>query len=394
MMTETFKFTQQLRTDQKQRMLTEIFNHHLLIIGQTGSGKTTTTLSLLDQLQRMSQTTIVFDPTGEYSQLPNAVSYRLGDNAYLEAGKLTAEELQEVLQLPYSGQLKEKLTQAINALRIQRNIVEQNGPYKKLGVPIVRYQQQLAQLSSWASDYRVQDLFAQLIEEFVEPRQDDRADYQLLGQEYSRQAINKAWDKLTTLRECLASSMFTTLFDTIAHPGTFKTELNFVLNMFLNQRSSHRTLVIDLSALKEYEASQRAIISFLLKKILRTRLITPKKIPVNIVIDEAHRYLPQEDQQLADNGIFQVLREGRKLHLKMILTTQSPLDLPARLRSQFSNMVVHRLASQEEVASLPGSSITANKVDQLDIGQAYLKTLGENAAAVKVNEPSWWGYCD
>ncbi|MGY0220992.1 hypothetical protein ACW18Z_04775 [Limosilactobacillus fermentum] len=38
---------------------------------------------------------------------------------------------------------------------------------------------------------------------------------------------------------------------------------------------------------------------------------------------------------LARNGIFQVLREGRKLGLSMIMTTQSPLDLPAELRSQF-----------------------------------------------------------
>lgn len=43
--------------------------HHLLVVGQTGSGKTTSTLSLLDQLQRTNYTTIIFDPTGEYSKL-------------------------------------------------------------------------------------------------------------------------------------------------------------------------------------------------------------------------------------------------------------------------------------------------------------------------------------
>lgn len=51
----------------------DLTSQHLLVVGQTGSGKTTTTLALLDQLQRTDQTAIVFDPTGEYTQLPNAV---------------------------------------------------------------------------------------------------------------------------------------------------------------------------------------------------------------------------------------------------------------------------------------------------------------------------------
>lgn len=62
---------------------------HLLVVGQTGSGKTTTTLALLNELQQTDQTAIILDPTGEYAQLPNAVTYRLGANAYLEGGGLT-----------------------------------------------------------------------------------------------------------------------------------------------------------------------------------------------------------------------------------------------------------------------------------------------------------------
>ena len=73
--------------------------HHLLVVGQTGSGKTTSTLSLLDQLQRTNYTTIIFDPTGEYSKLPNSVTYKLGENAYLEAGQLSAHQLREALQI-------------------------------------------------------------------------------------------------------------------------------------------------------------------------------------------------------------------------------------------------------------------------------------------------------
>ena len=120
--------------------------HHLLVVGQTGSGKTTSTLSLLDQLQRTNYTTIIFDPTGEYSKLPNSVTYKLGENAYLEAGQLSAHQLREALQISGSPLLNDKLSQAVDALRIQQNLVRIRKPYVKIGVPIADYQKLLKQL--------------------------------------------------------------------------------------------------------------------------------------------------------------------------------------------------------------------------------------------------------
>nr|WP_277612837.1 ATP-binding protein [Limosilactobacillus agrestimuris] len=307
--------------------------HHLLVVGQTGSGKTTTTLSLLDQLQHANYTTIILDPTGEYSKLPNSVTYKLGENAYLEAGQLSAHQLREALQIQGNQLLNDKLVQAVNALRIQQNLVQSKQPYVKIGVPIATYQKQLTRLSEWARSFAPQKLAAQLIEEFVVPFTDERADYSLLGQQYDRQTINREWNLIATLRQRLTSDAFRMLFDPDSHPGQFKTELNFVIKMFLEHRSSHRTLVIDLSALKRYEESQRVVISLLLKNFLTARLQKLNNFPINVVLDEAHRYLPKDEHQLADNGIFQILREGRKVGLSMTLITQSPLDLPARLRS-------------------------------------------------------------
>ena len=98
---------------------TELTKRHLLVVGQTGSGKTTTTLALLSQLQQTSQTAIILDPTGEYAKLPNTITYRLGVNAYLEAGALTAPQLLRVLELPADPWLVTQLEAAITALRIQ-----------------------------------------------------------------------------------------------------------------------------------------------------------------------------------------------------------------------------------------------------------------------------------
>ncbi|WP_302118334.1 ATP-binding protein [uncultured Limosilactobacillus sp.] len=383
---EIFSFNDKVSREKQQQMVARILARHLLIVGQTGSGKTTTTLSLLNYLQHRNQTTIVLDPTGEYAQLPNAITYKLGVNAYLEAGSLSANELQEVLQLTSSQDFQDKLNQAITALRIQHNLVEKDKAYIKCGQKIQNYQHYLEQLGNWAVDYDLSQLVNQLIEEFIIPFADDRADYHLLGQQYDRLAINHNWGMLTTLRERIDSEMFKTVFDTVSHPGSFKTELSFILKMFLTQRSTHRTLVIDLSLLKRYEDSQRALISFLMKKILNMRFQAPQQLPVNIVIDEAHRYLPQDQKKLPDNGIFQALREGRKLHLKVTLTTQSPLDLPAKLRSQFSNGIIHCLIDDNEIKSLEMNDLG---VKGLNVGEAYLK-VSDQTAPVTVTKPNWW----
>lgn len=284
-----------------------------------------------------------------------------------------------------------KLSQAVNALRIQQNLVQSNQPYVKIGVPIADYQKQLVRLSNWSRSFAPQQLAEQLIEEFVIPYPDERAGYSLLGQQYDRPTINREWNAIATIRQRLVSDAFRVLFDPDPHPGVFKIELNFVIKMFLEHRSSHRTLVIDLSKLKQYEESQRVVISLLLKNLLAARLQAPNNFPVNIVLDEAHRYLPQDEQQLADNGIFQVLREGRKVGLSMTLTTQSPLDLPARLRSQFANLLLHHLTSPEELSSLAiTDGIDLREISRLSTGEAILLLANTPQRKIKVNLPKWW----
>lgn len=124
-MIERGKTMTELMTEQTGGRVTatELTKRHLLVVGQTGSGKTTTTLALLSQLQQTSQTAIILDPTGEYAKLPNTITYRLGVNAYLEAGALTAPQLLRVLELPADPWLVTKLEAAITALRIQKNLL-------------------------------------------------------------------------------------------------------------------------------------------------------------------------------------------------------------------------------------------------------------------------------
>lgn len=360
----------------------QLTKHHLLITGQT---KTTTALLLLSKLQNCNMTTIVLDPTGEYAQLPNATVYRLGENAYLDAGQLSGKQLALLTETPLT--LAPLIDRAIHSLRIMQNIMGRQQVMKKIGLPINDYQNQLTQLETWTQSYPIQLLPQQLIEEMIIPYDDQQANYLLLGQQYDRQNINSHWSALSNFREKLLTPAFRTLFGIQTTAKQSLTELNFVLKIFLNQSSEHKTLVIDLSLLKRYENSQQLVISILLKQILNYRLHHYQTLSAKIVIDEAHRYLPSEEQ-LFQNGIFQMAREGRKFNLSLILTTQSPLDLLSRLRSQFANLIIHQLVDQEETAALGVANY--HEVTQLKVGKAFIKVDNHPLKKVYIDLPEWF----
>ncbi|MCQ2570327.1 MAG: ATP-binding protein, partial [Limosilactobacillus sp.] len=103
-----------------------------------------------------NQTTIVFDPTGEYAKLPNTITYRFGDNAYLDPGNLSWPQLQQLLQLPPVTQLQEQqIEQAIQTLRYQANVANVKQPWDWRGQAQATWEEMLRRLGSWSDSYRV-----------------------------------------------------------------------------------------------------------------------------------------------------------------------------------------------------------------------------------------------
>lgn len=360
---------------------------HLLVVGQTGSGKTTTTLSLLDQFSRTSTAVIVLDPTGEYQALPNSQHYVVGQNCFLDAGVWNGEELLTALQVNHDEQQRELVDRAIQSLRIELNLHRQRGLYRKISRASTEFFADAQRLGNWAQSYPVALLADQLIEEMVMPFENQHADYQLLGQQYDRQLIAQQWQFISTLRQRLVSDDFRELFDVAARPGRVSYELHFVLQMYLTKRAT-KPLVIDLSHLTEAGSVQRALISQLLNEMLviRQQLGSKSAFPVELVIDEAHRYLPVDQHRLADNGIFRLLREGRKAGLSLLITTQSTLDLSDRLRSQFATILVHHLASVDELSYLHLQQLPTT---QLATGEVFLLHYGFSPQQWQVGVPQW-----
>lgn len=365
----------------------ELLGRHLLIVGQTGSGKSTSAKQIVAQLQEQNITNIIFDPTGEYSQqVANNVTYKLGENAFIDLAKQSANQTMALLGLNWDAELSSKFEAAVTSLRIQQKKGAQ-GVLSKINLPIADYE--AAQQKLYPSDrqFNLSLLAKQIVQEFVVPFADDLADYSLLGQEANRPTIRKYWPEIMALQEKLADTDLNHIFHFQEQNGSpLQYDLTFVLKQFDRTTSSHRSLVLDLSTLQAHPQIQAQVVSFLMDSILFNRLKSGKMAPIAIFIDETHRYLGP-DERLKRHGIFHILREGRKSNLNLVLSSQSLLDMPAEMRGQFGQMLIHRYQNQADLAALVPSKILLRRLPKLPTGVALL-TDGSKKRLIKIKNPN------
>lgn len=347
------------------------FNQHLLIVGQTGSGKSTTTVTLIDALMANDQTAIVIDPTGEYAHLPHAVVGKLGTNAFLDYRMLTATQLASLAGIKDAAVIT-LIDQAITSLRIANNVLHQATPYRKLARSWSTYEQQVAQLHDFPRPYHIELLPAQLLEECVMPTIGEQADFTLIGQQYDDKRQRKLGPALIAIRKLLATRTFQQVFRLPMNAEAMRqrsahTQLDvvYLMRLFASVKAADRCLVVDASALSQDLAAGALVVSILAAQLLAIKEQPAARRPVVLVVDEAHRYLTAAATKtgaFSEDGLSRIAREGRKVGLYLLLTTQSPLDLPAQLLGEFGNLVVHRLTVMSELqklAMVPASLISA-----------------------------------
>ncbi|HCN56012.1 ATP-binding protein [Leuconostoc citreum] len=368
---EAFDASQPLSIDANS-----LLAHHLLITGATGSGKSTSLLRLVECLRDKKQATIIFDPTGEYQTAGHVVRYKLGENASIDVSQLTAMEITKLLG-DHEGEFVDRFESAITALQIQKQVVKQPGIYNKINRTQVSYRNDKSQLKFCGHDYDTSQLINQLIQEFIVPYADHQADYNLLGQTLDYQVIQRHWSKILAMQEQLSSPNLAGLFKhEQVNAQQPQTDMSYVLKLFAT-RKSQATLVIDVSMLMKHGAQSRLVLSILLRELLTMRTTSDARFPLTIFLDEAHRFLPNNNDTLSDSGLFKLIREGRKYGLYVVLSTQSPLDLPVKLSGQFGSLLIHQLNNQAEVTSLLNNQAEQVAAYQkLSPGQGLLKIDG------------------
>lgn len=355
----------------------ELLTHHLLVLGATGAGKSTSAVKILHNLMMANQTTVVIDPTGEYTGLPNAVVAKLGWNAFIDYERLTGADFAAILGVT-DPEMVDKLTEAVRSLKIQRHVKKSTGIYKKVGRGWDEYEADLGKLFNFPQSFDVSLLADQLQQEYAVPA-NDQPDFDLIGQEIDAQGF-RVWHPILRRIKALTSladnqRLFNFPGRTPQQTGV-RTDVMYLLRLFAAQKGDHKILVIDLSGYAHDIQLGQTLVSLLAAGLLREKMTLSKSVPVVLLLDEAHRYL-SADAVTDGNGILRIGREGRKFGLYLLLTTQSPTDLPVAFLGQFGALLIHRLNTQAELAVLPGiTEKAATKIATFGTGEAYLYGSG------------------
>ena len=130
------------------------------------------------------------------------------------------------------------------------------------------------------------------------------------------------------------------------------------LNHFLgidDKSKKSQVIIIDLNSANDEMVE---VISCVLSRMIFEKLRNAKnrnKFPVNLVLEEAHRYISTDSGKVFGdaNRIFErIAKEGRKYGMFLLVSSQRPSELSKTVLSQCSNFIVHRIQNPEDLSHI------------------------------------------
>lgn len=135
-------------------------------------------------------------------------------------------------------------------------------------------------------------------------------------------------------------------------------EQNAYLNQFLGleeKTKKSQVIIIDLNSANDETVE---VISCVLSRLIFEKLKVAKyrnTFPVNLVLEEAHRYISTDSGKVFGdaNRIFErIAKEGRKYGMFLLVSSQRPSELSRTVLSQCSNFIVHRIQNPEDLSHI------------------------------------------
>lgn len=117
----------------------------------------------------------------------------------------------------------------------------------------------------------------------------------------------------------------------------------------------NQVVIIDLNSANDETVE---VISCVISRLIFEKLKTTEernKFPVNLVLEEAHRYISTESGKVFGdaNRIFErIAKEGRKYGMFLLVSSQRPSELSRTVLSQCSNFIVHRIQNPEDLSHI------------------------------------------
>lgn len=339
----------------------KIFGRHCGVFGATGGGKSWTIATLLNQVKEAGGRAILFDPTGEFADIPTISKHYTFNEAEGEA---------EVVHFPYqrmteddmfllcrpSGQSQgPKLREAIKSLKLVNaaagaavtGVTIQNGrvvknqkPRGPFNAAIEQYKQSI---NKPFCTFNIEHLPDQVVNECVWST--DRT-YPANWGDTEQNSLSHCETLVFRLRTLIYAMELGCLFGTQGKSlvqvlsDFFDSDTDDIIRIsFKNVRFEHHTREILLNVIGRHLLD-------------RARNNEFRDKPMVVFLDEAHQFLGRTiGDEFANNRLDAfglIAKEGRKYGLACTLATQRPRDIPADVLSQLGTLIVHRLTNDTD----------------------------------------------
>lgn len=328
--------------------LTKVVTEHVLVVGRTGSGKSYTTAVLIEEILDQGLPVVVLDLHGEYESFafPNKNLETSHSEATTNGSSLS------ILQ-----QLK---PQKYNVLRVLPDFVT---PPKDTKVPTTTF------------NIRFDTLSAEQISEMTEMTSTAEDLLYLTISYLTNQAKteqkNPEWD-ITTFQEALTEVGKEWSFhkNTIVAAQRRLAQLEN-LKLFGDGTPIQQFLepfqltIFDLSVGMR-ERVRRAIAGYIAQQLFHLRTTNQYQLPIVLVVEEAHRFIPSEKHLYSTRILQRIAREGRKFGIGLIIVTQMLRNLNPTIIAQCGTKIVLQIHNQTDLNNLiPNADIIDTNEIQL-----------------------------
>ena len=394
----------------------KFFGSHSAVLGNTGSGKSCTIASMLQTLYKLENnsatgsTFIFFDVNGEYKQ----AFENLKDNKDIQVTNFSidTEATNEKFQLPHwflnidewalllKASEKSQLPILRNALGFTQNLSQEiishiyacniMYVYEHWESSVTKRQRiiSLIDKSKIAIDYskldakfgnfptkQEEDNFKISVKNHIKEDvnidlkfNSDYFDFKDLEQALENAILYEEYHGNKQIRDYCSSMI--TRFKSIKEREDFKflttTQNDKSIDEYIysllgiekqedNTIKKNQVIIIDLNSANDETVE---VISCVISRLIFEKLKTAKdrnQFPINLVLEEAHRYISTESGKIFGdaNRIFErIAKEGRKYGMFLLVSSQRPSELSRTVLSQCSNFIVHRIQNPEDLSHI------------------------------------------
>ncbi|MFL6752028.1 MAG: ATP-binding protein [Sphingomicrobium sp.] len=304
-----------------------MLSKHFAILGSTGTGKSTSVALILHRISQLSPEghIVMIDPHGEYSAAFKGCGELFNvDNLQLPYWLMNFEEHCEVMLTTHDAERQRDADILAKCLLAARTKGKDMSQYGKVTVdsPI---------------PYLLADLNTILVNEMGKlERAGDTLPYQRIK---------------TKLDELRADPRYTFMFSGMLVSDTMP---SLISKLFRLPSHGKPISIVDVSGVPSEVTS--VVVSVLARMVFDYAIWsrTEAQRPLLLVCEEAHRYVPKDEN--AENGqsvrriLERIAKEGRKYGVSLGLITQRPSDLAEGVLSQCGTIVAMRLNNDRDQA--------------------------------------------